>query len=215
MGSYSCADLSLPFLESSDVAEAQAINEQVIEALERETGERYCGVLYGGFMATRDGVRLIEYNCRFGDPEAMNVLPLLQADFVELCAAAAAGRLADVTCSFAAKATVCKYIVPAGYPEAATPGGVIRVPAELREGTGARWYWAACRADGDEVLLSSSRAGAVVGIGDTLSQAEQAAEDAIAQIGGPIRHRADIGKPDLISRRIRHMQTIRAVHASA
>jgi phosphoribosylamine--glycine ligase len=215
MGSYSCADLSLPFLESSDLAEAQAINEQVIEALERETGEAYCGVLYGGFMATRDGVRLIEYNCRFGDPEAMNVLPLLQADVVELCAAAAAGRLADVTCSFAAKATVCKYVVPAPYPQAAAPGGVIRVPAALRHGTDARWYWAACRADGAQVLLSSSRAGAVVGIGDTLSEAEQAAEDAIAQIGGPIRHRADIGKPDLISSRIRHMQTIREARVSA
>ena len=215
MGSYSCADGSLPFLEPSDVAEAQATNEQVIEALERETGEPYCGVLYGGFMATRAGVRLIEYNCRFGDPEAMNVLPLLEADFVELCTAAAAGCLADVTYSFAAKATVCKYVVPDGYPQAAAPGGVIQVPADLRAGTDARWYWAACRADGAEVLLSTSRAGAVVGIGDTLSQAEQAAEDAIAQIAGPIRHRTDIGTPDLISRRIRHMQTLRAAHVSA
>ncbi|MHB8657459.1 MAG: phosphoribosylamine--glycine ligase [Solirubrobacteraceae bacterium] len=215
MGSYSCADFSLPFLEPSDVAEAQAINEQVIEALERETGEPYCGVLYGGFIATRDGVRLIEYNCRFGDPEAMNVLPLLQADFVELCAAAAAGQLADVAHSFAPKATVCKYVVPERYPQASTPGGVIQVPAELRDGTGARWYWAACRAEGAEVLLSSSRAGAVVGIGDTLSQAEKAAEDAMAQIAGPIRHRTDIGKPDVISRKIRHMQTLREVRVSA
>ena len=59
------------------------ITRQVAAALFRETGSLYKGVMYGGFIATKDGVKLLEYNARFGDPEAMNILPLLKTDFVE------------------------------------------------------------------------------------------------------------------------------------
>lgn len=212
MGSYSCPDHSLPFLRDADLAEARAINEQVIVALERETGERYRGVLYGGFIATRDGVRLIEYNCRFGDPEAMNVLPLLEADFVDLAAKAATGRLAEVDCSFAARATVCKYVVPAAYPEPSPAGEPIRVPRELQDGRGpVRWYWAACRQEGREVVMTGSRAGAAVGIGDTLDEAERLAEEAVLGVGGDVRHRRDIGRRQLIERRVRHMAELRGL----
>lgn len=213
MGSYSCADFSLPFLDASDVADAHAINEQVIAALERETGQAYCGVLYGGFIATREGVRLIEYNCRFGDPEAMNVLPLLQADFVDLCRATAAGELAGTAWSFAPKATVCKYVVPELYPQPSPRGRAIVVPGEL-DGPDVRWFWAACQAEGGEVYLTSSRAGAVVGIGNTLGDAERLAEGGVGRIKGPVRHRTDIGSASVVSRRIRHMETIRAVPAA-
>jgi phosphoribosylamine--glycine ligase len=212
MGSYSCADHSLPFLEDTDLAEAQAINERVIAALERETGQRYRGVLYGGFIATRENVRLIEYNCRFGDPEAMNILPLLQADFVEIASKSAAGRLSEVACPFAAQATVCKYVVPAAYPEPSPAGGSIRVPAELEAGQGSvRWYWAACRRDGERVAMSGSRAGAAVGIGDTLDEAEQIAEEAVRRVGGNVRHRPDIGTRQLIDRRVEHMTELRGI----
>ena len=212
MGSYSCADHSLPFLEDTDLAEAQAINEQVITALERETGQRYRGVLYGGFIATRQNVRLIEYNCRFGDPEAMNVLPLLQADFVEIASNAAVGKLAEVACSFAAQATVCKYVVPAAYPAPSPAGEPILVPRELQDGQGdVRWYWAACRQEGQRIVMSGSRAGAVVGIGDTLDEAEQIAEEAVLRVDGNVRHRRDIGTRQLINRRVGHMAELRGL----
>jgi phosphoribosylamine-glycine ligase len=87
MGSYSCADHLLPFLSRDHVLEAGEINRHVAETASKEIGEEYKGILYGGFMLTKDGLRVIEYNARFGDPEVMNVLPLLQTDFVEVCRA--------------------------------------------------------------------------------------------------------------------------------
>ncbi|HET6461015.1 MAG TPA: phosphoribosylamine--glycine ligase, partial [Syntrophales bacterium] len=75
MGSYSCENHSLPFMDKTDVAEGLAITQKVAEAIYKETGEYYKGVMYGGFMITKSGVKLLEYNARFGDPEAMNILP--------------------------------------------------------------------------------------------------------------------------------------------
>ena len=115
MGSYSDSNHLLPFLKAEDIAAGLAITRQVAEAILRETGEPYKGVMYGGFMATRDGVKLLEYNARFGDPEAMNILPLLKTDFVDLCRAIIDGTLDRLPVEFDHKATVCKYIVPRGY----------------------------------------------------------------------------------------------------
>jgi phosphoribosylamine--glycine ligase len=215
MGSYSCPDHSLPFLEADDLTRAQSINEQVIDALARDTGEAYRGVLYGGFMATRDGVRLIEYNCRFGDPEAMNVLPLLEADFAALCSATASGTLEAVDWKWRHQAAVCKYLVPTGYPGRVREGERIEVPPGLADSDRLRWFWAACRKEDDGVFLTSSRSGAFVGIADSLEAAERVAEDAAQELerhnSGSVRHRADIGSAKLVNRRIDHMRTIRSV----
>jgi phosphoribosylamine--glycine ligase len=214
MGSYSCPDLSLPFLAPDDLATARSINEQVIQALGQEAGEPYRGVLYGGFMATRDGVRLIEYNCRFGDPEAMNVLSLLAGDFVELCAAAATGTLAGVQRDWEPKATVCKYLVPRDYPEVAATPARIDVPHYLTGSAQLRWFWAACRQEDDGIFLTSSRSGAFVGVGDTLEKAEQIAEEAAQALerhnNGVLRHRPDIGTAALVQRRVDHMTSLRS-----
>jgi phosphoribosylamine---glycine ligase len=85
MGSYSLPDHSMPFLKPSDIEEGLEITRQVAVALFRETGSLYKGVMYGGFIATKTGAKLLEYNARFGDPEAMNILPLLKTDFVDVC----------------------------------------------------------------------------------------------------------------------------------
>jgi len=220
MGSYSCPDLSLPFLTAEDLAEARSINERVIEALGQDTGEAYRGVLYGGFMVTRGGVRLIEYNCRFGDPEAMNVLPLLEGDFVELCAAAAAGRLDTAHHGWQPSATVCKYLVPKDYPDVAPTPARIDVPPELRRAPQLRWFWAAARRQEDGVYLTSSRSGAFVGIAETLEAAERIAEEAAHALErhnhGAIRHRRDIGTAELVDRRVAHMRSLRgSAHVTA
>lgn len=214
MGSYSCPDLSLPFITPDDLAKAQHINERVIRALNREVGHPYRGVLYGGFMAVHDGIRLIEYNARFGDPEAMNVLPILRADFFELSKAVAEGKLGSISYEFEPRATVCKYIVPKDYPGGAAGGGQkFVVPEDLQDGEDLRWYWAACEKKNDAVELTSSRSGAVVGIGNTLEEAEQLAERAANRIeqanDGVVRHRSDIGRTDIIEARVRHMEAVR------
>jgi phosphoribosylamine--glycine ligase len=209
MGSYSSADHRLPFLSEADVASAHSITERVAQALAHEVGRPYRGVLYGGFIATSSGVQLIEYNARFGDPEAMNVLPLLQGDFVDLCASVTRGELKEDEASFAPKATVCKYVVPSLYPEKVSDPGHIAVPSDLRS-ENTQWYWAACVQEEGCIALTGSRSGAAVGIGDTLEQAEKLAEQAAAAVEGDVRHRSDIGRPEIVQARIDHLESLRA-----
>jgi phosphoribosylamine--glycine ligase len=201
MGSYSWPDGLLPFISAEDLRAAQAINEKVVAAL-----GGYRGVLYGGFMATRDGVRLIEYNARFGDPEAMNVLNLLDHDLLELTLATATGRLGSLDVRFRKQATVCKYVVPAAYPE---PGGAGDEVSVADGAGGAKVYWAAVSAEGGRAVMTGSRALAFVGAGDTLGAAEQVAEAGASSVTGNVRHRRDIGTADAIARRLAHMRSLR------
>ena len=114
MGSYSDNDGLLPFLDKKNYDKSVKIMQDTVNALKNEVGP-YKGILYGQFMLCKDGPKLVEYNARFGDPEAMNVLPLLKTDFVEICKDIIDGTLKKA--HFEKKATVCKYIVPKGYPE--------------------------------------------------------------------------------------------------
>ena len=210
MGSYSCPDGSLPFLAKGDLDAARRTNELVVEAIRAKTGEPYQGVLYGGFMVTRDGVRLIEYNARFGDPEAMNVLPLLRSDFVDICLAVTRGTLSKTPVVFDQLATVCKYLVPKGYPNSKKDAGeVIFVPRV--EQPGLHCYWAATEM-GDlpgEARLTGSRALAFVGVGDTLAEAEKIAESGAGSVTGKeVRYRSDIGTAAALQARIQHMREL-------
>lgn len=210
MGSYSCADHSLPFIRPQDVADGLAITQQVAEAIYRETGAYYKGVMYGGFMVTRSGIRLLEYNARFGDPEAMNILPLLKTDFVDICRAIIDGTLERLPIEFERKATVCKYVVPHGYglpedhPDARSTSSRIEVGDVGR----ARLYYSSVDKREDGLYMTASRAVGVVGIADLLEDAEQMAEKAVRAIRGPVDHRPDIGTQALIEKRVRHMREI-------
>ncbi len=211
MGSYSCEDHSLPFLKPEHIQEASRINQLVCDALRKKCGEPYRGILYGGFMVTKDGLRLIEYNARFGDPEVMNVLPLLETDFIDVCEAITAGTLDSLPISFARKATVCKYVVPQGYPS----NPVKDVPIDLqdvpKESHNLRVYYAAVDDERTGSLqLTGSRALAFVGIGENLAEAERIAEEAANRVHGPVVHRSDIGTDKLVRRRIDHMKAILA-----
>src|SRR2546426_343322 len=112
MGSYSDADHRLPFLTKEDFDRALETMTKTVEAM-ASRGTPFKGILYGGFMATRDGPMLLEYNVRFADPESMNVLPILETDFLDVCSRHTAGTLPSAV-SFARKATGCKYVVPLG-----------------------------------------------------------------------------------------------------
>jgi len=211
MGSYSSADHSLPFMTAEDVAEGLAITQKVAEAIYKETGEYYKGVMYGGFIITKDGVKLLEYNARFGDPEAMNTLPLLKTDFVDVCKAIIEGTLNTLTVEFEKKATVCKYIVPKGYglpkdhPDAKSTSEKIEVD-DVKD---AKLYYSSVDKRKDGLYMTTSRAIGVVGIAEDLEKAEQIAERAVSSIKGPVDHRPDIGTKPLIQKRIDHMKKIR------
>jgi len=206
MGSYSCEDELLPFLKQSDIEEAREITKKVAKALFDETGVYFKGVMYGGFIATKNGVRLIEYNARFGDPEVMNVLPLMQTDFVDVCEAIINGTLDQMKVEFEKKATVCKYLVPNGYPDTPVAGEKIEV-GEIPEGV--RAYYASVDQKSDGLYLSGSRAIAFVGIADDLETAEKLAESAVGSVKGPVFYRKDIGTKELIQKRVDMMKEIR------
>ncbi|WP_336359616.1 phosphoribosylamine--glycine ligase [Haladaptatus sp. ZSTT2] len=202
MGSYSDATWALPFMTEADYDAALDILDATVSAL-----DGYKGILYGQFMLTTEGPKVIEFNARFGDPEAMNTLPVLETRFSEILTAAREGdELPEL--AFAAQATVCKYAVPDGYPENPTAGAKVEVDEE--SAGDALLYYASVDERDDGIYTTTSRSFALVGVADTIAEAEKIAEDALAVAGEDGLHiRHDIGKADLVQRRIDHMQELR------
>jgi len=204
MGSYSMPDHKLPFVTDSDYNKALAIMRATVAALER-TGNPYKGILYGQFMNTARGPKVIEFNARFGDPEAMNVLSLLNSDLADVVIGITEGSLSVTNVIFDQKATVCKYIVPSGYPDSPHPGD----PITFRFFENALVYYANVEALQGRLSTLTSRTLAFVGLGPTLEEAEQIAEQAASAVTGNVRHRRDIGTRALLEQRINHMKELR------
>jgi len=206
MGTYSDANHGLPFLTDDDITQAHEINIATAKALKGKCGEGYKGILYGGFMATANGVKLIEYNARFGDPEAMNVLSLLDSDFIEICNGVVDGNIDQVNVRFNNKATVCKYAVPKGYPDSPVRGQPVDI-SNIENPDGL--FYASVDIQNGQLVEAGSRTIAVVGVGDTISAAERDAEKEVSSITGPLFHRADVGTNALIQKRVDHMNSLR------
>ena len=201
MGSYTATGRSLPFMAEGDYDAAVDVLEAVVDAL-----PEYKGVLYGQFMLTDEGPKVVEFNARFGDPEAMNSLPVLDTPFVDVLVAARDGD-ALPELEFSGEATVCKYAVPDGYPTDPDAGAAIAVDEESA-GDALLYYASVDERDG-RLYTTTSRAFAVVGRGDSIAAAEAQAEDALAAAGDRVRIRHDIGTADLVQRRIDHMDELR------
>ncbi|MSR67546.1 phosphoribosylamine--glycine ligase [Candidatus Peribacteria bacterium] len=209
MGTYSDANHFLPFLSTDDMKAASNFNAKIAEALMKECGEPYKGILYGGFIATKEGVKIIEYNARFGDPEALNILPILETDFVAICQSIIAGTLSQDLVKFAPKATVCKYITPKSYPEDKKEKGQrVLVPERIPDD--ARLYYGdVTMNDTGCMILGTSRSIGVVGIGDTIGDAEKLAQEVCERFSGPVRFRQDIATIESIQKRVDLMQRLR------
>ena len=204
MGSYTYENHLLPFLKKEDVNKALEITKKVANAINKETGSYYKGVMYGGFILTKKGVKLVEYNARFGDPEAMNVLPILKTDFAGICQAIITQELSRVKVEFAKKATVCKYVVPLGYPDNPLKNEKIEINKIRND---AKMYYASVEQKDDGIYMTGSRAVAFLGIGNKVEEAEKIAEDAVSNVKGKVFHRKDIGTKELIGKRIRHVES--------
>jgi phosphoribosylamine--glycine ligase len=201
MGSYSDATDALPFMDEGDYADAVSIMERTVEAM-----PEYKGVLYGQFMLTADGPKVVEFNARFGDPEAMNTLPVLETDFLDVLLAAREGESLPEL-EFSGQATVCKYAVPDGYPT--DPKGGTRIAVDEESAGDALLFYASVDAREDGIYTTTSRSLAVVGVADSIADAEGIAEDALAAAGDGLRVRHDIGTADLVRKRIDHMKELR------
>ncbi|MCC7553845.1 MAG: phosphoribosylamine--glycine ligase [Methanobacteriaceae archaeon] len=205
MGSYSDKGGLLPFLSQENHDKAVQIMQKTLKAISKEKSP-YKGILYGQFMLCSDGPRLIEYNARFGDPEAMNVLPLLKTPMVDICKKIVDGNLTNV--EFEDQASVCKYIVPDGYPETEHSGEIIEVDEEAINKLGAQVFYAAVNQKDNNIHLSGSRALGIVAKGKTISEAEAIAEEACQFVKGNVYHRSDVGTDKLVQERVKHMEEI-------
>ena len=120
----------------------------------RNEGRKFVGVLYAGLMLTKDGIRVLEFNCRFGDPETQVVLPLLETDLVEIANACVDGRLNEVDVRWKNGAAVCVVLASKGYPEKVESGKLVTFEA-LPENMVC--FHAGTKADGDKVFTSGGR----------------------------------------------------------
>jgi phosphoribosylamine--glycine ligase len=208
MGSYSQEDGLLPFLTREDYDGCVAIMQKILDAMAKE-GTPYKGILYGQFILTKTGPKVLECNARFGDPEAMNVLPLLTSDFTDICQGIIDGNLSTKKASFENKATVCKYVVPMGYGVQSQVGEKVHVEEEQITKSGAELFYASVNEKDGQIYTTTSRSLAVVGINENIFAAEKIAEQALSHIKGNVFMRHDIGKKELIDKRIEHMKTLK------
>jgi len=207
MGSYSMEDHLMPFIEKKDVDEALEDMKKTVAAVKKETGIEYKGFLYGQFMKTAKGLKLIEFNARFGDPEAMNVLPLLKTNFVDICWGIINGNLSN-TVDYDKKATVCKYLAPEGYPVSPKKDEKVIINKKKLQNVGAKYYYASVYREGENIYTTTSRAIGILGIANNLEEAERIAENGVGCVEGKLFHRKDVGTLKLLQKRIDHMETI-------
>lgn len=160
-----------------------------VRAMKAE-GRTFRGCLYFGLMLTPDGPKVIEYNCRFGDPETQAVLPLLESDLLDIMLACTEGRLRDADVRFSDKCSCCVVKASRGYPEKYDTGYEITVDGK----PDAEIYIAGAKLEGGRLLTSGGRVLGVTAVADTLAEAVQKAyrEAAKAHFGNEF-FRRDIG----------------------
>ncbi len=154
-------------------------------------GRTFKGCLYFGLMLTPDGPKVIEYNCRFGDPETQVVLPLLKSDLFDIMQAVTDGRLSEVPVEFENKSACCVVMASSGYPKKYETGFEITIPDNI----GAQVYVAGAKLESGRLLTSGGRVLGVTATGDTLKDAIDAAYCAAENIHFEnAYYRKDIGK---------------------
>jgi phosphoribosylamine--glycine ligase len=188
MGSYS----PLPGLSGAQVAQlVERIHAPVVEELARR-GAPFIGALFAGLMLTDDGPKVLEFNCRFGDPETQSIMPLLDGDLLGALAAAAGGELAGVELQASPRAAVTVVLAAAGYPARPDHGSTIEGVAAA-EATGALVFHAGTALRGEKLVTNGGRILNVTGTGETLAEARESAYRGCGAVSFPrARYRRDI-----------------------
>jgi phosphoribosylamine--glycine ligase len=190
MGAYSPAPLVTPALHSRIMRE---VIEPTLRGL-RADGNPYVGFLYAGLMIAADGTpNVLEFNCRFGDPETQPILMRLQSDLVDLCEAALAGRLDGVTARWDPRAALGVVIAAGGYPDEYRKGDPIggldaaaRLPGKV--------FHAGTRREGAQIVTAGGRVLCAVGLGDSVAAAQAQAYELVHAIHWKLmQYRRDIG----------------------
>jgi phosphoribosylamine--glycine ligase len=167
------------------------IHRPVLAAL-AERGTPFIGVLFAGVMLTADGPRVLEFNCRFGDPETQSLLPRLEGDLLSAFAAAASGDLTETDLAVGDDAAVTVVLTAANYPAAGDVGSEIE-GVEEAEASGALVFHGGTALKEDRLVTNGGRILNVTATGETVAQARERAYSACEQISFPgMRYRKDI-----------------------
>ena len=179
MGSYS----PVPGFDPGEVERIVGeVHRPVVEAMARR-GAPYRGVLYAGLMITSAGPKVLEFNCRFGDPETQAVLPRLSTDLIQLCRAARqSGGLAGMDAEFSADWAVTVVLASAGYPASSSKGDVISGLEEAAAVEGVEITHAGTALEGGDIITAGGRVLNVTGLGPTPVDARHRAYDSAQRI---------------------------------
>lgn len=167
-----------------------------ISAMNKE-GRTFKGCLYFGLMITKYGAKVIEYNCRFGDPETQVILPLLKSDLLDIMIATTNGNLDKVKVEFENKSAACIIMASEGYPLEYKKGFAINIPKDIIE----RVYFAGVKKENEKLLTNGGRVLGITNIADTLDKAIKLSYKDARQISFEgAYYRKDIGKKALLKK---------------
>jgi phosphoribosylamine---glycine ligase len=188
MGAYS----PVPLVDAAHAEELAATVHAPVLAELAARGTPFVGLLYAGLILTEDGPRVLEFNCRFGDPETQALVPLLSSDLLEPLAAAAAGELAGVPVHASDEAAVTVVMASSGYPDGAE--AVVEIyGVEAAAAAGAIVFHAGTARRGEKLMSAGGRVLDVTAVGATCADARERAYAALAQIDFPgAQYRRDI-----------------------
>jgi phosphoribosylamine---glycine ligase len=190
---------------STDEMLTRELEEQILEKVVRPTlaglrkeNMEYRGFIFFGLMLTKDGPKVLEYNCRLGDPETQAILLLADFDFAAACMDAANGRLDGSSAKWRRGASVCVVMASEGYPSSPVLGKMVGGLEEAEKVPNVAVFHAGTRREGHDYYTSGGRVLGVAAIGDSLAAAHSAAYDAASRIAIPGAHyRKDIGATDM------------------
>ena len=167
-----------------------------ISAMNKE-GRTFKGCLYFGLMITKDGAKVIEYNCRFGDPETQVILPLLKSNLLDIMIATTNGNLDKVKVEFENKSAACIIMASEGYPLEYKKGFAINIPKDIIE----RVYFAGVKKENEKLLTNGGRVLGITNIADTLDKAIKLSYEDAKQISFEgAYYRKDIGEKALLKK---------------
>ncbi|OVE78978.1 phosphoribosylamine--glycine ligase [bacterium I07] len=162
----------------------------------KSEGRLYQGVLYAGLMITSEGPKVLEYNCRFGDPEIQSILPLLESDIIDLIEAALDGKIKTAPFKLMKKSAVCVVMASGGYPNSYKKGMVIH--GLDRDDDNVVIFHAGTKAKGKDIVTSGGRVLGVTSINDTIESAIKSVYQAVGSITfDGAYYRRDIGQKAL------------------
>jgi len=202
MGCFTSSDKKLPFITDKDWQDCQHIMMKVIDNI-RDRKLLLNGVLNGGFFKTAKGIKFMEFNSRFGDPEALNILTLLRGSFSKILIAMFDKTLNEDKCQFITKASVIKYLVAKEYPDPSSTALRFRVNEQAIEDMGVKIYFASCIKIGNSQYetLKKSRVLALVATAPQVEEAASRIDQAIDKhIDGELEYRRDIGSKENLAK---------------